>query len=200
MLLAEVAGDGSGQSGSHLAAWPVCGPCLGVYCRRRPPCLEAPSPCGAMPIFATSLHTRSNTCLHDAGAAASQLLEAAKLARQSMAGPESLQPAWKLLGDILLQFSAVSPVLQASNGADDRDAQVHIKRWGFVCLLWQQLKQRAHQQGSAAAVPEEAGHVCCFQFAVPACCGALMSSDGAADAPCKQRPRALILQYRWLLS
>ena len=64
-----------------------------------------------------------------AGAAASQLLEAAKLARQSVAGPDSLQPAWKLLGDILLQFSAVSPALQASNDADGQDAKFHSKRW-----------------------------------------------------------------------
>ena len=63
-----------------------------------------------------------------AGAAASQLLEAARLARQSMGGPDSLQPAWKLLGDILLQFSAVPPLLQASDGLDSRDAQFHLKR------------------------------------------------------------------------
>ena len=112
--------------------------------------MQEASPCGA--IRAAS-RIRLSPCMHPAGAAASQLLEAAKLARQSIAGPDSLQPAWKLLGDILLQFSAVSPVLQAGDGADGRDAEGHTRRWVLLCLLRQHLMQRGHRQTSASAVP-----------------------------------------------
>ena len=63
-----------------------------------------------------------------AGTAADQLLAAARLARKCVLGAGSHVPAWKLLGDILLQFHAVSPSPQAAPAQGSDAAQTHLKR------------------------------------------------------------------------